>query len=241
MGWNRTHIVISTMLLFTSFFVIRFASVSALPYFCANDTSFNCDTNQDCIAMKVDIQNQRNNWQNRYPLIACAFIEFQCNVTVEIGVARGELSNFLLDAIPKLREHHGVDPFVGNYDSADNISNMLGKLNSSSLWSRAVLDILKHHGCKFRFHYGRSIDRILDFKEESVDCIFVDGDHTYDGILQDIKVCNIIFVIDSFVCDKYHSVYLRREDLDANFENRGHCRIRRLLPSISWCHQGNES
>ena len=98
------------------------------------------------------------------------------------------LSYFLLDSVPTLREHHGVDPFTGNYDSTDNISNMLGRLNASAVWAMAVLDILKDHGCKFRFHYGRSLERASDFEAETIDCIFVDGDHTYEGTRQDIKV-----------------------------------------------------
>jgi hypothetical protein len=35
---------------------------------------------------------------------------------VEIGVARGGLSSYLLTHVPSLVNHHGVDPFIGGYD-----------------------------------------------------------------------------------------------------------------------------
>jgi hypothetical protein len=58
---------------------------------------------------------------------------------VEIGVARGELSHALLKHIPNITEYHAVDPFVGGYDSHDQMSELLLNTNGSIPWGQVCV------------------------------------------------------------------------------------------------------
>jgi len=69
---------------------------------------------------------------------------------------------YLLENIPLITEHHGIDPFMGGYDAGDVMSNRLAESNSSS-WASAVLRLLGDFGCRFQLHVGNSVDMSTDF------------------------------------------------------------------------------
>lgn len=68
------------------------------------------------------------------------------------------------------------------------MSEILKEANSSYHWSKAVQHNMKEFGCRFKLHYGFSIDAIGDFQPDTMDSVFIDGDHTYEGCLSDIKL-----------------------------------------------------
>jgi hypothetical protein len=75
---------------------------------------------------------------------------------------------------------------LGGYDKEDMMSDILQKTNGSIAWSRAILYHLKEFGCRFQLHKGLSTDMATHFSLESADCVFIDGDHTYEGVARDI-------------------------------------------------------
>jgi len=89
--------------------------------------------------------------------------------------------------IPTIKEYHGVDPFLGGYDSSDAMSKELAQVNSSLVWASAVQRVVSEFGCKFRLHHGFSTEVYKDFPQKSIDCIFIDGDHTFEGVSADIR------------------------------------------------------
>ena len=135
-----------------------------------------------CHAASKKIQSDYSRgWAIRHHSIGQHYRLQNCTVVVEIGIARAELSTYLLKHVPGIREYHGVDPFVGGYDGKDAMSTS-GFANFSSVdWAAGVLYNMKSFGCRFLLHYGTSLTMAAHFSNRSIDCIFIDGDHTYNG------------------------------------------------------------
>ena len=154
-------------------------------YRCANESV--CD--QSCSTMHDKFKKEYSyGWAIRHPSLIGHFQAFNCQVIAEIGVARAELSYALLKNIPSIVEYHGIDPFIGGYDANDAMSKELAEANSSAIWANGILRVVTEFGCKFRLHHGLSTVVYKDFPPASIDCIFIDGDHTFEGVRSDIKL-----------------------------------------------------
>lgn len=130
---------------------------------------------------------QRTTWRKRHPTLLDVYKTHSCFKNIEIGVARGELAHFFMKNIPNISEYHLVDPFMGGYDINDSFSNVLKDMQMlPGRWANSVLFHMHKHGCTVRLHFGPSMDMATDFQPQSMDCIFIDGDHTYDGVKKDI-------------------------------------------------------
>jgi len=68
-----------------------------------------------------------------------------------------------LTYVPTIEQHHGVDPFLGGYDNTDSMSVKLQASNSRS-WASAIIRYLGDFGCRFRLHYGESVNMARNFK-----------------------------------------------------------------------------
>jgi hypothetical protein len=116
---------------------------------------------------------------------------------VEIGTMYGGLSNYLTG---HLRNSHvyAVDPFIPNYDDVQqddtgvkqgNWAELLKMTNEefSVNMSLALAYMGKaNHGCRFHQMRAFSKDAALSFEDNSVDVVFIDGLHTYEGAVTDI-------------------------------------------------------
>jgi hypothetical protein len=72
----------------------------------------------------------------------------------------------LLHHVDTIKEYHAIDPFLGGYDKRDSMSNFLKSLNSSDaskVWSEAILYNFRRESCKFRLHFGLSLDMASHF------------------------------------------------------------------------------
>ena len=172
---------------------------------CANDSSLICDSQCLHMASFLDKSNKElGGWNERHPTIASTFLAQKVNISIEIGVAYGGLSRYLLDHIPYLI-HHGVDPFIGGYDKRDIMSKTLKKVNNHKTWSDSLLYNLRDVGCRFQLHKGLSTEVVGDFLPNSVDVVFIDGDHRYEGVVADIKAyANIVRPGGMLMFDDYN-------------------------------------
>lgn len=114
---------------------------------------------------------------------------------VEIGTAFGGLADHLAGELRRSNVY-AVDPFLAGYDPQDYQSNLYsswmetrGMSNSlfSKCWASAlVTEQRARHGCRYHQLNMMSKDAALLFLDQSVDVIFIDGLHTYEGVATDI-------------------------------------------------------
>ena len=104
---------------------------------------------------------------------------------VEIGVARaGNVENTFQILDSKISKYIGVDPYVSGYDDSDVFSQKFQK--ELDYCYSYVINKIKDK----RFTLYRASSEIVAplIEDESVDAIFIDGDHTYEGVLRDISI-----------------------------------------------------
>ena len=102
------------------------------------DKNISCDESCKKLLRMFKVENAKSTWNHRHPGILQEFINNNVTKSVEIGIARGGLSFFLLSKLPNLH-HHGIDPFIGSYDNnGDSFSRVLAKENSSIFWANAI-------------------------------------------------------------------------------------------------------
>ena len=106
-----------------------------------------------------------------------AFEDIKNTAMVEIGSYKGEstlmfASSFAFDTI------YAIDPLVGMSD------NIQESFNQNTKWFKGkgtgIGDIKVEHIKEYSF------DAVKRFKDESLDFVYVDGDHSFDNVARDI-------------------------------------------------------
>ena len=137
---------------------------------------------------------------------------------IEIGTCRGESAYLILDECKNVFRLYCVDPFLGYDDWAGELTQetmdkfeTIARKNLSKFGSRA--EIVKK----------KSSEAVADFIDESVDFIFVDGDHSYDATYNDLCVYySKLKVGGIFSGHDYHLAEVRRALTD--FRAKYNCR-----------------
>jgi predicted O-methyltransferase YrrM len=108
-----------------------------------------------------------------------AVVELATNIgartIVEIGVRRGRLS-ILLAEVPTLDRLYLVDVWM---PERVNTQNPEKNFRSVSRWARKRGDV--------EVLRMRSDEAVNQFKDGSIDFLYIDGDHSYHGVTSDIK------------------------------------------------------
>jgi len=161
------------------------------PHHLASITGYECATadgcDETCQKMHAFImEHDSAGWAIRHSSLSKIYHNHGCEVSVEIGMAFGGLTRHLLSSVKSIKEYHAIDPFLGGYDTTDAMSNFLNSVNASEAWNKAILYQLRKYGCRFKLHSGFSNEVAVHFQNDTIDCIFIDGDHTYEGVKNDI-------------------------------------------------------
>lgn len=119
----------------------------------------------------------------------------------EIGVLRGEYSQVILQFATKL---FCVDPYKG-YSNHKQV-----EMDEAKQTARARLE---PYGVKVQFVYKTSMEAVHPFNDGLLDFVYIDGDHSWPHITQDIywwarkiKAGGIVAGHDYFVSDWHKSV-----------------------------------
>ena len=128
---------------------------------------------------------ERKKWVSAPGLCELVGKMFGANETIvglEIGVASGWTMNHFLENLPNLKLT-GIDPYIGYMDGDIKITQE--KLDAQYLAAQDNISDFTPRGQILR-GYSKEFTHV--FVEESLDFIFIDGDHSYEGALGDCEM-----------------------------------------------------
>ena len=144
--------------------------------------------------MKINIGSHSveadQGWGSMYYDVIPSIIEkFSFDNFVEIGVAfAGHLDSVLQNT--NIKKAYGIDPYFLQETSTDSFSydsKVYDQNDYDNLYIFAKERLDKHGE---RAELVRESSNIAKdrFSEESIDIVFIDAEHTYDGVKQDIEI-----------------------------------------------------
>lgn len=118
-------------------------------------------------------------------------------IICEIGVFKGEFSKFILDNLSP-KELHLIDIFEGTVGSGDKDGNNVVFVNLNEELVRITTEFKPFENVKI--HKGFSGQILNQFDDEYFDLIYIDGDHSYFGVKNDINLSYQKTKPNGFIC-----------------------------------------
>lgn len=112
----------------------------------------------------------------------------QINKAVEVGVGDGNFSAFLCNTTP-VREFYGVDPYL-KYEDYIDIPERASDFYNTQEGLDALYDLTTYvYECYENATLIRktSVEAALDFDDESIDLVYIDANHEYEYVKQDLE------------------------------------------------------
>lgn len=101
---------------------------------------------------------------------------------LEIGVCRGENIVRFLEDCPNIAHIDAIDPFTA-YDDPNGGMTQEMMDNFHALAQKNFSD----HPSRVTLHRMSSVEFAKQFPDASYDYIFIDGDHSYDAVISDLR------------------------------------------------------
>lgn len=123
-------------------------------------------------------------------------------IICEIGVFKGEFSKFIFDEVSP-KELHLIDIFEGMMCSGDKDGNNIVWVDLSNEIENIKNTFLNNKNVFI--HKGFSYDILKNFNDNYFDMIYIDGDHTYNGVKTDLNMSLNKVKIGGLVCGHDYS------------------------------------
>lgn len=134
-----------------------------------------------------DVQNGKL-YGNRYDMISMLPVE-KNPMIAEIGVALGVFSEHMIRTLAP-REIHLFDFF--DFHEQDSVFGVDPKLHFGSKTHQdfimGKLNEIPNNTSKAIFYAGNSSENLPQLEDRSMDLIYVDGAHHYDGVVADVSI-----------------------------------------------------
>jgi predicted O-methyltransferase YrrM len=123
-------------------------------------------------------------------------------IGVEIGVCLGSTTEFLLKHIPNIKKIYAVDnyPTFIDWNGADYSGER------QQLMKEYVSNKLSQFDDRIEFCYESSTEFVKTLKEESLDFVFIDGDHSEEASYKDF--CNYYPLVKKYGIFAGHDIVL---------------------------------
>lgn len=104
---------------------------------------------------------------------------------IEIGIARGGNVNDTFEKLGnRITSYIGVDPYISGYDESD-VFSQKSQIELDYCYSYVLNKI---NDDRFKLYRSSSEAVAPLIPNNSIDAIYIDGDHTYEGVLRDITL-----------------------------------------------------
>jgi hypothetical protein len=111
-------------------------------------------------------------------------------VGCEVGVHTGDTTITLLEKLPDIRIYHAVDPWE-SYETYDGSKYRKPGNKKFKTWSSALEYFIKRtkkYKKKIRVHRMTSVEAVKSFDDESLDWVFIDANHEYPYIKENLEL-----------------------------------------------------
>ena len=134
-------------------------------------------------------------------------------VICEIGVFQGRFANFLFSKSPQLLVL--IDPFEGIVSSGDEDGNNVVNCNLN-----VVYEQLKERCDKIpniKLIKGYSFNVLPHFSDHTFDVMYIDGDHSYEGVKRDLRIALKKVKPGGFICGHDYEINFNKTQNNYDF------------------------
>lgn len=131
---------------------------------------------------QIKIIKEDKNWTEAYPVLSKVINEHKLQTGIEIGVAYGGHAEYILKNT-QLKKLYGVDPYKHIWGYRDPMNFYFWKFNRIYESMLCRLSIFKDRFVIIRKKSKDALDDINGL----VDFVYIDADHSYDGVKSDIE------------------------------------------------------
>jgi hypothetical protein len=138
-------------------------------------------------------------------------------ICVEVGTWQGEFTESILSK-SDVTKVFCVDPYkhFSNGEYPDGMNN-LTQIDFDNLFSKTSSRLTSRFSNKVEFIRELSLDASSKFQDNSLDYVYIDGNHDYKYVLNDLKAWYPKIKVGGYLCgDDVYSTNIAEHDVDGN-------------------------